>query len=115
MIENNIHQIWIGNVRIPNHIKNYMDEVKKHNKNFNYYFWNDDNVPELPENLKKIYDSYQEPAIKSDLLRLYIVYKFGGIYLDADFTTINGFNSNIIPYNNYDGFIVYNDSYKLLL
>ena len=32
-----------------------MDEVKERHVDFNYYFWNDDNLPELPENLKKIY------------------------------------------------------------
>jgi mannosyltransferase OCH1-like enzyme len=42
MIEHNIHQIWVGNKRIPNHVKNYMDRVKNHHTDFNYYFWNDD-------------------------------------------------------------------------
>jgi mannosyltransferase OCH1-like enzyme len=90
-----------------------MDEVKEHHEDFNYYLWNDDNLPELPENLKKIYDSYEDPAIKADLIRLYVVHKFGGIYLDADFKIIKGFNSIFIPYKDYDGFIVYNDSYKM--
>ena len=113
MIENNIHQIWVGTARIPIHIKDYMDKVKEYHKDFNYYLWDNDNLPELPENLKKIYDSYKEPAIKADLIRLYVVHKFGGIYLDADFKTIDGFHSSIIPYKEYDGFIVYNDSYKM--
>lgn len=113
MIENNIHQIWLGSTRIPSHIKHYMNEVKERHPDFNYYLWNDSNLPELPENLKKIYDSYEESAIKADLLRLYVVYKFGGIYLDADFKTIEGFYSSIIPYKEYDGFIVYNEFYKM--
>jgi mannosyltransferase OCH1-like enzyme len=113
MIENSIHQIWVGNNRIPSHIKQYMDGIKELHKDFNYYFWNDDNLPELPENLKKIYDSYEEPAIKADLLRMYVVYKFGGIYLDADFSVAEGLYSNIIPHKEFDGFVVYNDSYKM--
>lgn len=113
MIESNIHQIWVGTVRIPKHIKYYMDEVKEHHKDFDYYFWNDDNLPELPENLKKIYDAYQDPAIKADLLRMYVVYKFGGVYLDADSKTIEGFYSTMIPHKDCDGFVVYNDSYKM--
>jgi mannosyltransferase OCH1-like enzyme len=90
-----------------------MDEVKERHIDFNYYFWNDNNLPELPKNLKKIYDSYKEPAIKADLLRMYVVHKLGGIYLDADFKTIDGFYSNTIPYKECDGFVVYNDSYKM--
>ena len=112
MIDTNIHQIWVG-TRVPSHIKYYMDEVKERHVDFNYYFWNDDNLPELPENLKKIYDSYKEPAIKADLLRMYVVHKLGGIYLDADFKTIDGFYSSTIPYKDCDGFVVYNDSYKM--
>jgi mannosyltransferase OCH1-like enzyme len=113
MIESNIHQIWVGDKRIPNHIKQYMDEVRDYHKDFTYYFWNDDNLPELPELLKKVYDSYAEPAIKADLLRMYVVHKFGGIYLDADFKPIDGFHTNIMPYKECDGFVVYNDSYGM--
>jgi len=113
MIEKNIHQIWVSDTRIPKHIKNYMDEIKEHHKDFNYYLWTDDNLPELPENLKRIYDSYKEPAIKADLLRMYVVYKFGGIYLDADFKMINGFHSDVIAHEHHDGFIIYSDAYKM--
>jgi mannosyltransferase OCH1-like enzyme len=113
MIDNNIHQIWVGDKRIPNHVKNYMDRVKNHHTDFNYYFWNDDNLPELPENLKKIYDSYQEPVLKADLLRMYVVYTYGGTYLDADLIPARGLDSHVILHKEYDGFIVYDDSYQM--
>ena len=113
MIKNNIHQIWVSDTRIPNHIEEYMDEVKERYKDFNYYLWTDANLPKLPEHLKKIYDSYDEPAIKADLLRMYVVYKLGGIYLDADFKTIDGLYSDVIPCKECDGFIVYNQIYGL--
>lgn len=113
MIENNLHQIWVGNTRIPSHIKENMDKVREHHKDFNYYFWNDDNLPELPDHLKKMYDAYQHPAIKADLLRMYVIYKFGGTYLDADIVPINGLYSEFILHQQYDGFIIYNESYQL--
>lgn len=113
MIDNNIHQIWVGSKRIPNHVKNYMDRVRDYHTGFNYYFWNDNNLLELPENLKKIYDSYQEPVLKADLLRMYVVYTYGGTYLDADLITARGLESHVILNKEYDGFIVYDDSYKM--
>jgi mannosyltransferase OCH1-like enzyme len=113
MIESNIHQIWVGDKRIPSYIQEYMDEVKEHHKDFDYYLWNDNNLPELPENLKEIYDSYQQPAVKADLLRMYVVYKFGGVYLDADLKTINGLHSRVILHKEHDGFISYNHSYGM--
>ena len=90
-----------------------MDRVRDYHTDFNYYFWNDSNLPELPENLKKIYNSYQEPVIKADLLRMYVVYEYGGTYLDADLITKLGLDSHVILNKQYDGFIVYDDSYKM--
>lgn len=113
MIENNIHQIWVGDFRIPVHIKEYMEKMRTNHPHFNYYLWTDSNLPELPSQLLSIYESYNEPAIKADLLRMYVVYKFGGFYLDADFDTIEGFRNDILPMDNFDGVIVYNGSYQL--
>ena len=113
MIEKNIHQIWVGENKIPSHIQEYMDKVKSFHQDFNYYLWNDSNLPQLPDNLKQIYDSYEEPAIKADLLRMYVVWKFGGFYLDADFDTLNGFHLESVFKKDYDGMVVYNDSYKM--
>jgi mannosyltransferase OCH1-like enzyme len=113
MIEKNIHQIWVGDKKIPNHIQVYMDKVRSSHQDFTYYLWNDSNLPDLPINLKKIYDSYDEPAIKADLLRMYVVSQFGGYYLDADFDTLNGFHLDNVFKKDSDGIIVYNGSYGM--
>ncbi len=55
MIEKIIHQIWIGNKRIPKHIKEWMQEIKEKHPEFTYYFWTDDNLPEMPKELFDIY------------------------------------------------------------
>jgi mannosyltransferase OCH1-like enzyme len=112
-MENNIHQIWVGDKRIPTHIKDYMNKVKEHHKDFNYYLWTDENLPELPAHLKEIYDSYKEPAIKADLLRMYVVHELGGVYLDADFDTIDGLYSDVMLGLNHNGLIFFNQSYGL--
>ena len=90
-----------------------MDRVRDYHTDFNYHFWNDANLPELPENLKKIYNSYEEPVMKADLLRMYVVYEYGGTYLDADLITARGLDSHVILNKEYDGFIVYDDSYQM--
>jgi mannosyltransferase OCH1-like enzyme len=113
MIEKNIHQIWVGDKKIPNHIQAYMDKVKSFHQDFTYYLWNDSNLPDLPINLKKIYDSYNEPAIKADLLRMYVVSQFGGYYLDADFDTLDGFYLDNVFKKDSDGIVVYNGSYGM--
>jgi mannosyltransferase OCH1-like enzyme len=112
MIDNSIHQIWVGNKRMPSLVKDYTSQVKKHHNNFNYCFWSDVVFPELPERIKRIYDSYEKPVMKADLLRMYVVYKYGGTYLDADLIPIKGMYSDVIS-NDYDGFIIYDDSYQM--
>lgn len=113
MIDNNIHQIWVGDKRIPSHVEEYIDKVREQHKDFHHHFWTDENLPELPENLKKIYDAYEHPAIKADLLRMYVVYIFGGVYLDADMMPLDGLYTEFILHQQYDGFIIYNESYQL--
>lgn len=113
MIDNSIHQIWVGNTRMPSVIKDYTNQVKKHHNNFNYCFWSDTVFPELPEHLKVIYDRYEKPVMKADLLRMYVVYKYGGTYLDADLIPIQGMYSDVILHKEHDGFIVYDDSYQM--
>lgn len=112
-MEKIIHQIWVGDKRIPSHVRDYMDQVRERHQDFTYYLWTDANLPELPDNLKKIYDSYNEPAIKADLLRMHVVYELGGIYLDADFETLGGFHSDVMLNLDYDGFILFNHSYGI--
>lgn len=114
MIPKIIHQIWIGEKKIPKHIKEWMDEVRDKHPDFEYYFWTDDNLPEMPEKLLDIYKNIADPtktSAKSDLLRAYVVLKYGGMYLDADFKVINGFHGSSIDFDNIDGVISINDSY----
>lgn len=110
-MEKVIHQIWVGDKRIPEHVKDHMSKVKESHKDFTYHFWTDENLPELPPNLKRIYHSYNEGAIKADLLRMYVVHEYGGIYMDADFVMIDGFHSDKMLNLDFDGFITYNHSY----
>jgi mannosyltransferase OCH1-like enzyme len=111
MIEKNIHQIWVGPYRIPKHIREYMNCVRDNHTDFTYYLWDNDNIPDLPDNIREIYDSYDHPAIKADLLRMYVVYIHGGVYLDVDFKYKGGLYNNI-NINSNDGIIVYNSSYQ---
>jgi mannosyltransferase OCH1-like enzyme len=90
MIEKNIHQVWVGKYRMPKHIIEYTAKMKEVHPSFNYYFWTDDNVPQLPDRLQAIYDKLSHPALQCDLLRIYLVYTYGGVYLDVDWLVNEG-------------------------
>jgi mannosyltransferase OCH1-like enzyme len=94
MIPKIIHQIWIGNKKIPKEYKYYMKSWKIYNPEWEYNLWTDDNLPEIKnKKVKEILNSNKyHYSIKSDLLRYYILYEYGGLYVDADFECYRNFD-----------------------
>lgn len=94
MIPKIIHQIWIGPNKIPDKIQSYCDGVKEKFNDYEYMFWNNDNLPNLPKRCKlqmKRYGGKNKPALQADILRYYVLNKHGGIYIDADFICYESF------------------------
>ncbi|ETO31047.1 surface protein Sur1 [Reticulomyxa filosa] len=111
-IPKRIHQIWLGDKAIPECYLTWQQEWKqKHQGNWEYYFWDDEHVKllfsgelTLPllsscskdnddgktmlnalQQMWPICDNFGE---QSDLLRLFLLYQFGGVYIDMDFECI---------------------------
>jgi hypothetical protein len=83
-----IHQIWIGDNPLPTP---WTDTVKEFAQKYNYTYklWTDSSVKDIGMDeipgLKALYTSFGgELAGRADILRLLILYKYGGIYIDAD-------------------------------
>jgi len=78
-----IHQIWIGPKPVPiNMIKTWKD---KH-PDFEHILWNEKEIKKRNMEFKcqKRIDEIEEWCGKADIMRLEILYKYGGIYIDAD-------------------------------
>jgi len=87
MIPKMIHQIWIGNFKIPTREQSLINNIKELHNDYTYIFWTDNNLPDLPKNVKTIYDKFYKNknfVFCADLLRLYVAYKYGGFYFDVD-------------------------------
>ena len=105
MIPKIIHQIWVGPYRIPTREKQLIENIKNLHPTFEHMFWTDENIPELPPVLKEVYDLFGQRkhyTFQADLLRIYLMYEYGGLYLDADFECREGFND--FDLENYDTF-----------
>lgn len=78
-----IHQIWIGDKsKAP---INYMNTWKM--KGWEYKLWTEKEIDALNLKNKKLYDYYISRQIwhgASDVARVEILERFGGIYIDAD-------------------------------
>lgn len=83
MIPRIIHQIWIGPKPAPT---NLMNTWKDMNPDFEYIRWDEEEFVKrgmVFECQSKI-DEMEEYCGKTDIMRWEILYKYGGIYVDAD-------------------------------
>lgn len=88
MIPKIIHQIWIGPNPIPSHLEKHQESIKKEFYDYEHMFWNNENLPELPQNCKDQISRYgkkNQYAFQADVLRYFLLNKYGGIYMDIDF------------------------------
>jgi len=102
MIERNIHMCWFGNKKISNKNIENVEICKKINKNFNFKLWNEDIFNE-----ENFYNNYVEYCLKnnkyanlSNYARIYLIKKFGGIYLDIDVKCIKSFENLLLKFEN---------------
>lgn len=80
----------------PNHIiKLCIDITRKLNPKYNIYYVNDNNVESFITD-KEVLDILSNKNIlkaqKSDLIRLYLLYTYGGIYVDASVIVLHSFD-----------------------
>ena len=78
------HQIWVGPEPLPDELAAYQASWVAKNPGWELRFWTDDNLPEgcrRPE----VYDRSRTVWERADLLRLEVVFRFGGVHVDADF------------------------------
>jgi mannosyltransferase OCH1-like enzyme len=83
MIPKIIHQIWIGDKVKP---QLFLDSFKHMHPDYEYILWDDKEIEKrnmIFECQKQINDN-NSFAGKADIMRYEILYKYGGIYIDAD-------------------------------
>lgn len=115
-MEKIIHQIWVGPYQMPDREKIFIEKMKNLNPDWEHILWTDANLPELPENVKKRCDmflSQKDYAHIADVLRIFLVNKFGGIYLDVDFQTVGPLSESGIDQNDAVFFYHGGDDYTM--
>ena len=88
MIEKTIHYCWFGGNPLPELAVKCIDSWKKFCPDYKIIEWNEDNFNlEECSYVKEAYEN-KKWAFITDYVRLYVLYNYGGIYMDTDVEVI---------------------------
>ena len=88
MIPKKIHYCWFGRGEKPKLTEKCIESWKKYCPNYELIEWNEDNF-DINSNqyVREAYEN-RKFAFVTDYVRLYVLNKFGGIYMDTDVEVI---------------------------
>ena len=103
MIPKIIHYCWFGHNDMPQLAKDCVASWHNYMPDWEYKLWNEEvfDIRGIPY-VKEAYDA-QMYAFVSDYVRLYALYKEGGVYLDVDFLVYKPFDS-LLRWDAFAGF-----------
>jgi mannosyltransferase OCH1-like enzyme len=101
MIPKIFHNIWLGKKQIPEEFITYCNNWKKLHPDWEYKLWTDNDLENIDPYIVDFLDQTLTFSSKSNVLRSYIIYEYGGIYADTDFD----WNKSLNTFLTYDAFI----------
>jgi hypothetical protein len=92
-----LHMIWIGDKKEPDYVSEYLLKWKNLMPNWQINLWTNADLTEekFSSNILELLSKVNNGAQKADILRYFIVEKYGGVYVDTD----------IIPNKSFDPII----------
>lgn len=81
-----LHLIWVGNKKEPSYLLENIEKWKKLMPNWQIRLWtnNDLTTKHFPLQIIYLLDKVERGVQKADIMRYFIIEKYGGIYVDAD-------------------------------
>lgn len=92
MIPKKIHFTWFSNDPYPEKIKECLESWKKFMPEYEIVHWNMDKISHIDSVFLREALSAKKWAFASDFVRLWALYKEGGIYLDTDVLVYKSFD-----------------------
>lgn len=87
-----IHYCWFGGNPLPSLVKKCIASWKKHFPDYEIKEWNETNFDiNMIKYTQQAYDA-KRYAFVSDYARIWILYNYGGVYLDTDVEVIRNFD-----------------------
>lgn len=98
-----IHQIWIGSNPLPEFYKNLIKTWKNKHPTWKYILWTDQEVEKFDLKNKNAYLNAKKMSEKANILRLEILDRIGGVYIDTDFECLKPLDELNHHYDFYIG------------
>ena len=99
MIPKVIHYVWLSNDPFPEKIRQCIDSWEKQLPDYKIIQWNIENLPIKDKVWIKQTFENKKYAFATDYIRLYVLYHYGGIYLDSDVEVLKSYNDLLsLPY-----------------
>lgn len=98
-----IHYCWFGHGEKPDLVKKCIESWKEHLHEYHIVEWNEENfdINSLPY-VKEAYEA-KKYAFVSDYVRVYALYRYGGVYLDTDVEVFKNFD-DLLHHESFWGF-----------
>lgn len=98
-----IHYCWFGKGEKPELVHKCLDSWKEHLCDYQIVEWNEE-IFDINTNsyVKEAYEA-KKYAFVSDYVRVYALYRYGGIYLDTDVEVFRSFN-DLLHHESFWGF-----------
>lgn len=94
-----IHQIWLGPLRRPQKL---LDSVRVTHPGWDYRLWTEENLPALRK--RDAFDRSPTWHQKSDVLRYELLWRFGGVYVDADSLALRPIDALVAGHELFAGY-----------
>lgn len=98
-IPRRIFQTWKVRAPLPTEYETWSKTIKQHNPGYEYVLWDDtDNRDFIKEEFEWFlpkYDSYQSEINRVDAVRYFVLYYFGGFYMDLDVECLASLDSYV--------------------
>jgi mannosyltransferase OCH1-like enzyme len=83
LIPHIFHQIWVGPDPFLDGFGEWRESWKAHHPGWEFRLWTDENLPGDFRN-PEAYEHGRRPVERADIIRLEVLWKYGGVYVDAD-------------------------------
>lgn len=92
MIPRRIHHVHVGPPMREDMLAMY-GTAYAHNPDWEHFFWSAESLPSIGLNYEEMLEQYKAPVHVAEVVRLIVIQKFGGIYLDCDMEVIKPLDS----------------------